>query len=73
MPEGRKAAKFELDALKLNRKRALAHSITGAATAAGVVVGAVPIPIADALILTPIEVGEVNALAQLYGIKKRED
>ena len=46
--------------------------IVGVATASGVVVGAVPIPIADAMILTPLEVAEVNAIAKVYGIKNDE-
>ena len=37
------------------------------------VVGAVPIPFPDAMILSPIEIGEVNALAKIYGIKNDED
>lgn len=73
MPEGIKAGDKDVFTFKLNRKRALAHSIVGVSTVAGVTVGAVPIPFADALILSPIEVGEINALAQLYGINKCED
>jgi uncharacterized protein (DUF697 family)/GTP-binding protein EngB required for normal cell division len=72
MPEGIKAGDDDIAAFKLNRKRALAHGITGLSTAAAVVVGAVPIPFADALILSPIEVALVNGLAQLYGISKAE-
>lgn len=56
-----------------DRKKDLAQSIVGVSTTAGVVVGAVPVPFADALILSPIEVAEINALAQVYGISKNED
>lgn len=73
MPEGVKAAENDINNFKLNRKRALAQSIVGASTTAGVVVGAVPVPFADAMILSPIEVVEINALAQLYGINKNEE
>ena len=31
--------------------------------------GAVPISIADAVILKPIEITEINAIAKVYGIK----
>ena len=72
MPEGVKAAEADIYNFILNRKRGLAQSIVGVATTAGVVVGAVPIPFADAMILSPIEVAEINALAQLYGINKNE-
>lgn len=73
LPEGIKAAKTDIATFKLNRKRALAHSIVGVATTGAVVVGAVPIPFADALILGPVELAEVNALAQVYGINKNEE
>lgn len=73
MPEGIKAAEKDLSTFILNRKRALAHSIVGVSTAAAVTVGAVPVPVADAFILTPIEIVQINALAQLYEINKGED
>lgn len=73
MPEGVKAAESDIYNFKLNRKKALAQSIVGVSTTAGVVVGAVPVPFADALILSPIEVAEINALAQVYGINKNEE
>jgi len=72
MPEGIKAGEKDIFNFKLNRKRALAHSIVGVSTASGVTVGAVPIPFADALILSPIEIGEINAIAKIYGIKKND-
>lgn len=68
MPEGLQAGVHDLAEFKLNRKRALAQGIIGAATASGVVVGAVPIPFSDAAILTPLEVTEINAIAKVYGI-----
>lgn len=73
MPEGVKAAENDIYTFKLNRKRALSQSIVGVSTTAGVVVGAVPVPFADAVILSPIEVAEINALAQVYGIDKNEE
>jgi uncharacterized protein (DUF697 family)/GTP-binding protein EngB required for normal cell division len=73
MPEGIKAGEIDIAAFKLNRKRAMAHGITGVSTTAAVVVGAVPIPFPDAIILTPVEVALVNAIAQIYEISKNED
>lgn len=72
MPEGLKAGEHDLEKFKLTRKRQLAHGLVGGATTAGVVVGAVPISFADAALLTPLEIGTVNAIAQIYGIKKSE-
>lgn len=73
MPEGIKSSEKDLFSFKLNRKRALAQSIVGISTTMGAAVGAVPIPFADALILSPIEIAEINALAQVYGINKNEE
>ena len=70
MPEGVKAGASDIAAFKLVRKRALAHGITGVATTGAVVIGAVPIPFSDAALLMPLEIAEVNALAQIYGINK---
>ncbi len=73
MPEGIKAAAVDIHNFNLARRRAFAHSIVGAATTAGAVVGAVPIPFADALILSPIELAEINTLARIYGIENNEE
>lgn len=73
LPEGIKAAENDIYNYKLNRKKALAQSIVAVSTTTGVVVGAVPVPFADALLLSPIEVAEINALAQVYGINKNEE
>ena len=72
MPEGIKAGAHDVYKFKLKRKKALAQSIVVASTTAAVTVGAIPIPIADALILSPIEVAQINSLARLYEINKDE-
>lgn len=72
LPEGKQAAINDVNAYKLQRRRIMAQSVVGAATTVGVVVGAVPIPFSDALILAPTEMGEVNAIASIYGIKKND-
>lgn len=72
MPEGVKAGEKDIATFMLKRKQGMAHGVTGIATAAAVVVGAVPVPFADALLLSPIEIAEVNGLAQIYGIHKEE-
>lgn len=72
MPEGIRAGAHDVYKFKLKRKKALAQSIVVASTTAAVTVGAIPIPIADALILSPIEVTQINSLARLYEINKDE-
>ena len=56
MPEGLQAGTEDIANFKLNRKRYLCQGIIGVATTSGTVVGAVPISIADAVILKPIEI-----------------
>ncbi len=73
MPEGKKAAKNDLTAFILNRKRFLAQTVITTATAAGATVGAVPIPFPDAVLLTPTEIAEVSAIAKIYEIDKNEE
>lgn len=72
MPEGIKAADNDIFAYKLKRKNAMAQGLIGSATTGGVIVGAIPIPFADAAILTPLEATEISALAAIYGIHKDE-
>lgn len=72
MPDGIKAASNDVAQFILRRKKRLAQGVVGTAIASGVTVGAVPIPIADAAILSPIEVAEVNAIAYIYGLNKDE-
>lgn len=73
MPEGIKAAENDIYQFKLSRKKALAQGIVSVSTTAGITVGAVPVPLADAFILSSIEVAEINALARVYGINKNEE
>ena len=72
MPEGIKAGAHDIYNFKLKRKKGLAQSIVALSTTAAVTVAAVPISLADALILSPIEVAQINGLAQLYEINKGE-
>ncbi|WP_051198304.1 GTPase [Bifidobacterium sp. AGR2158] len=73
MPDGLRGGAHDLQQFKLTRKRMLAQGLIGACVAAGATVGAVPIPIADTLVLSPLELAELNGLARLYGIDKDED
>ena len=70
LPEGIREAEKIIQDFKLSRKRALAHSVVGTATATGVTVGAVPnIPIADGVILTAVESTLIKSIASIYGVK----
>lgn len=72
MPEGRKAARKDLNNYKLNRVRGLSQSLVGASTLAAVTIGLAPIPVTDAALLGVIEVGLINGLAKLYKIDSEE-
>ena len=73
MPEGIKAGDQDIANFKLSRKRVLSHGLTAVSTTAAAVVGAVPIPFPDALILAPLEVSLVNGIARVYGISNNEE
>ena len=38
-------------------------------TLSAVAIAAIPIPLSDAVLLSPLEIGEINSLAKIYGIK----
>lgn len=71
MPEGMTAGAKAVEDYRLRVRRTLAHGTVATATAAAAVVGAVPlVNLADSAILTPLEVGMINAIARVYGIRK---
>lgn len=73
LEEGKKAGKKDLENFKLKRRRAFAQSVVAASVTSGTIVGAVPIPIADTAILSPLEVAEMSGIAYIYGIHKDEE
>lgn len=72
LPEGMRAAERDVAEFILARKRVLAHGFTAVATTSAAVVGAVPIPFSDAVILAPVEMMMLNGLAKIYGVNKNE-
>ena len=73
LPEGFQAAQQDISQYKLAMKRAMSQSIVFGAAISGTAVGAVPLPIPDALILGPVELGEVTAISKIYGIGDDEE
>jgi len=77
IPEGMQAAKKDIEVFKLNRKRSFAQTAIATFTLSAVAIAAIPIPLSDvipiplsdAVLLTPLESGEINAIAKIYGIK----
>ncbi|WP_027108167.1 GTPase [Lacticigenium naphthae] len=73
MPEGIKAGENDVYKFKLKRKKALAQSVVGFSTTSAVTVAAIPVPFSDALLLGPIELAQIKALAQIYEIDKSKE
>lgn len=53
----------------LEQKRFTANALVTGATAAGIVVGAVPTPFADSLVLVPLETGLTKGILKVYGVE----
>ena len=70
LPEGKRISKEVVTKYKLERRRSFAQAAVLGSTAAAATIGAVPIPFADALLLQPIEIAEINGIAAIYGITK---
>jgi uncharacterized protein (DUF697 family) len=67
-PEGVEAALTASQKIDMQRKNAAAQKIIGGAAAAAGAVGAAPIPVADATVLVPIQLGMMASIARIYGI-----
>lgn len=69
VPEGKQAALVAAQAIDVHRKRIAARQTIAAAAAAASATGAVPIPIADAAVLVPLQVGLMARISVLYGLR----
>lgn len=79
MPEAYKSAFEEAQRIDIERavekvrdKKSKAIAIIGGATVSAGTAAAVPIPLSDAIIITPIQVGMIASLAGLYGLNKEQ-
>jgi uncharacterized protein (DUF697 family)/predicted GTPase len=68
-PEGVESALAAAQKIDLDRKWARAQKMIIAAGAAAAGVGATPIPIADAALLVPIQLGLMARVSAIYGVK----
>lgn len=68
-PEGVEAAFAAAQKIDLGRKRKQAKEAVRLAAALALTVGAVPIPVADAGLLVPIQLGMMARVAAIYGVK----
>ena len=67
--EAKKVSEENRKRMVLEQKRFTANALVTGATAAGVVVGAVPISFADSLILVPLETGLTKSILKVYKIE----
>ena len=72
LPEGMAGSQKDIALYRFNQKRVMAHSIVGGCVASGVTVGLTPIPIADSVVLTALEIAEIKSLAKIYGLEYDE-
>lgn len=72
MQEAFKINKKAVSDFSLRMKHANAKALTITATSGAAIIGAVPIPVADSLVLMPLQSGLVIGISKIYGIKKEE-
>ena len=68
-PEGVEAALIAAQKVDLGRKRKQAQNIARLSAASAVATAAVPIPVASAGLLIPIQLGMMARIAAIYGVK----
>ena len=57
----------------INSRKYKANLVVGTSVASSVVVGAIPIPIADALILVPLQTTMATSIAGIYGVNQNKE
>lgn len=73
MPESFKINKESVADFALRLKRNNANILVVTATSGAGVVGAVPIPFADSLILTPLQIGMIKGIMRIFDFKGEDD
>jgi uncharacterized protein (DUF697 family)/GTPase SAR1 family protein len=68
-PDGVEAALGAAQKIDMARKRKQAQDVVRVAASLALTVGAIPIPIADAGVLIPIQLGMMAKVAAIYGVK----
>lgn len=68
-PEGVAAALSAAQKIDMGRKRKQAHNVVRVAASLALGVGAIPIPVADAGVLVPIQLAMMAKVAAIYGVK----
>ena len=72
LPEGVRRAFTNAQGVVIRLKVRHARAVVGAAGAAAGTVGAAPIPVSDAVVLMPIQVGMLAGISAIFGINVTE-
>ena len=73
LPDAQKRAFAAAQQLSADLRKKAAFTAIGLATAAAAAVGAIPIPIANAAVLAPIQLAMFEAIARVYGVSFTDD
>lgn len=73
IPESVKINEGAIANLNKKIKRSNAKALTVAAAASAAIIGAVPIPVADSVLLIPLQSGLVMGIGMIYKVNKDED
>ena len=69
VPEAKDRTRDSVRNLDLKLKKNMAASVIAASAAGAAIVGAVPIPVADAAVLVPLQTAMLSSVARIYGVK----
>lgn len=69
LEEAKKISEESISRMVLEQKRYTANAVTAGAATTSIIVGAVPIPFADSIILVPLETALVKGILKVYGVE----
>lgn len=68
MPEAKITNSLNRSRMVIEQRRFTANMLTAGATAAAAIIGAVPVPFADSLVLVPLEIGLTKGIFKAYKV-----
>jgi len=73
IPEAIRLSAEAVEKFKINQKRKGAQTLVGGCVVTAGVLAAVPIPMADAALLSPLEVAMIKGIGKIYGISEKKN
>ena len=71
-PKAKQLAKRTIEQIDLSLKKRECSNIISGSTAAAVAIGAIPLPVPDATILTTVQVNMLNRISKVFNLQKEE-